>query len=492
MGSECVGESAVTKEKRSLLWALGSAMLLAVVLAPILLAMRAAFPAADDFVYATRTHASWLAMHSLPHVLVDAWRYALQIYRTWQGTLTGAIVMSLHPAVFDLHAYWLHVPVLLACFLGGTFFAVRTMCAKVFGLSKAAGWTLWALLTVVQLTGMPDLLEGIFWYNSAWLYTFAHNMLLIMLPLAVRLADWRGTKRALAMVLLWGLCAFLGMSNYITAVLATVSLALVIAYRFFTDRKQAWPLLIAWALLAAGLIASVIAPGNAVRLEVDGRFHAREPWMLLSMVDTVWAACWTWGAALSGTALGALCAAGLYIGYVKITISVRRRLWLVPLCAFLLLCAMIFPHMYTSGFSGTPRVKNLYFFYVTFASLALCLLAGACARRVRIPHPGRWAIGATCALLALAWLLPASNSYPDLVAAHALGEVGRYRVDMRRLFTELERAAPGSDAVVRPVYPQPAALAVQPLSDDPAAWRNQAVADYFGLHSARIEGDAPR
>ncbi|MDR3051380.1 MAG: DUF6056 family protein [Oscillospiraceae bacterium] len=474
--------------------ALASILGLALVIAPLLLAAPAAFPAADDFVYATRTHQTWVQLHSLPHVLVDAWRYAAQIYRTWQGTFTGALVMSLHPAVFSLSLYALHVPLLLALWLAAAWALTRAACGRCFGLSPGQSLPAFAALAAAQWLLMPDLQEGLFWYNSAWLYTFAHAVLMATVALALRMdgaphsQGWRPALRCVALCLL---CAFLGMSNFITATLGVCLLGLLLVCRQARGRRAGLALLPAWLLLAAGLAASALAPGNAVRLATDGRFHAREPWLWICLLDTLAASARLWARLLAQTPVGGVAlAAGLWVG-CRAPRAPRLHPLLAAGLAFALLAAMMFPHMYTSGFAGTPRVQNLYFCYI---AMATAFVAACAARALRAQRPARrpvrWAAALAALLVTAQVLTLGDTSYRSLAAGLLDGRVTAYRAEMQALFGSLAALPPGSDAAVPPIRHGAPVVQVLPLTDDPAAWRNVAVADYFGLASARTnQGD---
>ena len=60
----------------------------------------------------------------------------------------------------------------------------------------------------------------------------------------------------------------------------------------------------------------------------------------------------------------------------------KRQPLAVAAVSLLLLCAMIFPHMYTSGYAGPARIVNLYHAYSLCAiPFVYAYALGALARR---------------------------------------------------------------------------------------------------------------
>lgn len=476
------------------LWLMCAGLTLCVI--PLLAGAWGAFPAADDFVYATRTYRSWADTRSLPHVLATAWRYSEQIYRTWQGTFVGALVMALNPAVVTIAGYGAHVWVLLAAFLGAMWAMVRAVGRRI-GLEKPASAVAFCVLAALSWLYAPDLLEGVYWFNSAWFYTMAHAAWMLAVALALRLPEARGRKRRWMCALLWTICGLLGLDNYITAMLALCSLALL-GLLALPRRRDALPLLTAAALLAVALAVSVLAPGNAVRMATETQFPRPEPWLPRAILLSAEGAARFWWRFLTRTPLAALCllAAPWFFDALRHSPLTFRFPLPVALCAFLGLCAMIFPHMYAAGYTGPGRIVNLYFFYCVLAAPFCAAYAmGALVRRrgsnptlPKAVKPVR--LGLAAVLLAAALLSNPPLSYLSLVGDLANGRIAAYRQDMLTRFEALAAAEPGSDAVVAPLAYAPPSVGYVPFMGDPAHWANEALAARYGLHSVRM-GTAP-
>lgn len=471
----------------------------ALLLAPLFVGAAYALPATDDFVFSSVTRGTWVQTHSLPHVLKDALSYALRTWHDWQGTVSGVVMMTLCPAVFCLRAYPLHAAALLLVWLGSLFLVVRALCRRL-GLAPGPARAAFLGLSLVQLLFWPGYVEGFYWYNGAWFYTFTQALSGLTLLLFARMAGdgtaGTGHLRAVGRgALLCALMAFIGLNNYITALYTLAAAALLLVHAALRGRGSLHALIpCALALLvgAACLLLSVLAPGNAVRLETDGWFRQEDFWLLRSVWRTLLAALRYVWRFLTRTPLLALLLGLTPAAYAALARSGASfgAPWLAPPLALLLLCAMIFPHMYTSGYAGPARVVNLYHAYCTVALpfVWAYLLGAAARRRGGRPLPRRLTPAlAAAGLLALCLSAPGfQGAYAQALDALASGRAQAARDRAWAQYALLEQAGPGDDVVVPPDAPA-APFSMGTLSEDPADWKNVGMADYFGVRSVRPE-----
>ena len=109
------------------------------------------------------------------------------------------------------------------------------------------------------------------------------------------------------------------------------------------------------------------------------------------------------------------------------------RIGFTLLGGYLMLCAMIIPHMYSSGYAGSGRVINMYHSYVLLFAPVVCMMALA---RVRPEKRAALAAGRgkiACFALAAAALAVANLAQPVGIAAaallRALGATGMFLGD---------------------------------------------------------------
>ena len=481
------------------------AVFCALVLLPFFLAAPAAHPATDDFTFAAYTHRTWLETGSLPHVLSDGVRYALRTWRDWQGTFTGIVVMTLNPAVFSLPHYGLHAVFLLIFQIA----AVLAFCRHFYrraGLdARALPFAAAALLTV-RLVFLPEIAEGIYWFNGAWFYTGADAAALLLLTAADVFAENRGgrvgARRYAAGAFLAAAFFALGMDNYITAMMALSALFMMALQRFSAnggeEKRAAYVTAAFLAPLGLGLLLSVIAPGNRVRMAADGAHESGLRWLAASFL---WTARDAAGYVLR-FAFKTPAAALLLLSTPRLAgnLPAREKSGGVPpvfatLAGFyLILCAMIIPHMYSSGYAGSGRVVNMYHNYaVTALPIAWCLalrrLTDGQRQRLRTRR-ARACFAGLAAAAAVACLLGGQlRNYGKLVCDQLDGTQAAYVAQFKNEYALCEAAGPEED-VLLPAWRVQTVTGKPTAYPDPAVWTNVAMADYFGVRSVRSEAPA--
>lgn len=511
----------------------GAVLVWALLLLPFFWGAAASHPATDDFTFAAYTHPTWLQTGSLLHVLKDALSYALRTWRDWQGTVTGVILMALNPAVFSIRLYGLHAVALLALDLVAVFVFTEHMFGTRLGLPAGFRFHLCLILSLIQLLFLPDIVEGIYWFNGAWFYMGAQAVALIALVLCDRLAVSRAAtwKRAAMAVICAAVLFALGMDNYITAMMTAAALLMMALQRAWawhaapdracigvithngkehavsgvrtfdapTERARQRRATIRTALLlvpiGAGLLLSVIAPGNAVRMATDGAHQSGLSWLFLTMIWTLRDAALYFVRFFLKTPLlmvlllltPALCAA--------LPRNLPERRWRVPpvwatlLGLYLILCAMIIPHMYSSGYAGSGRVVNMYHSYVVLASpiaLALVLMRLSASRQAALAGKRALAVCSTLAAVALViWCLGGQqNHYIQLVSDQLDGTQDAYIAQFQREYALCEAAGPEDD-VLLPAWTAQTLTGKPTVYEDPAVWTNESMAHYFGVASVR-------
>ena len=495
------------KRHRKILYAL-SAVLWAALLVPFFLGARAAHPATDDFTFAVYTHPTWVQTGSLLHVVKDAVSYALRTWRDWQGTVTGVIVMALNPAVFSLPHYGAHAVVLLVLIIASAIVFLRHMLGVRIGLPRGVWLPVAMALAAVQLIFLPDIVEGIYWFNGAWFYMGAQSVALLTLVLCDRFAvsDASRVRRALMALACCLLLFALGMDNYITAMMTAAALLMMALQQAWAAHAASSPVerraAVRTALLllpiGAGLLLSVIAPGNSVRMETDGAHQSGMTWLLLSIGWTLRDAALYVVRFAFRTPLLALMAAltPLLCRTLPRGEAVRRRCPPVPatlLGAYLILCAMIIPHMYSSGYAGSGRVVNMYHSYVVLAlpvAWCMALMRLPDARRAQIASPRRrrkLALGALCAL-AICLLGGQLGNYEKLVRDQLDGTQDAYIAQFEREYALCAAAGPEDD-VVLPAWTVQTVTGKPTAYEDATVWTNESMAQYFGVRSVRVAGE---
>ena len=473
-------------------------ILWAALLVPLFLGARAAHPATDDFTFALYTHPTWMETGSLPHVIKDAVSYALRTWRDWQGTITGVIIMTLNPIVFSLKHYGVHALILLAAHLAAWFAFIRHFFGRRLGLSASVWGGLYLALSAISLMFMPDIVEGIYWFNGAWFYTGAQAAALITLVLCDRFAQSSaaGAKRALHALVCAGLLFALGMDNYITAMMTAAALFMMALQRAWArDRHAAIRTALLLLPIGAGLLISVIAPGNSVRMERDGAHVSGMGWMLSSIGWTLRdAAKYFVRFALKTPLLAIVIGATPLLAKQTADEPERARrcppVWISALAAYLILCAMIIPHMYSSGYAGSGRVVNMYHLYVLLAvplvwTLALVRMQPKTREQLASARAKKACAVLAAAALALCLALGQAGNYVKLIADQLDGTQEAYIAQFENEYA-LCAAGGEEDEVVLPAWQVQTVTGKSTAFEDASMWTNEAMAQYFGVRSVRV------
>lgn len=477
-------------------------ILWAVLLLPFFLGAPAAHPATDDFTFAVYTHPTWIQTGSILHVLKDALAYALRTWRDWQGTVTGVIIMTLNPAVFSIDGYGWHAVILLALCLLATGVFLRHFLGKRLGISKGMTLAAFLSLSAVQLLFLPDIVEGVYWFNGAWFYMGAQAAALLTLTLADEVCERRmtGVKTVLCAALCWGLLFALGMDNYITAMMTAAALLMMALERAWAARQtgEIKPAIrTAWMLIpiGMGLLLAVAAPGNQVRMATDGAHQSGLGWLIASIFWTMRdAAKLILRFALKTPLLVLLLlAAPTLCAQLNVRHEKGKKcppVWAAWLGLYLILCAMIIPHMYSSGYAGSGRVVNMYHCYVLLAMpIALAMSLARMKEKKRDALASRRGRAICYAFAVAAFVLCISGGqlrhYQKLVSDQFDGTQEAYIAQFKHEYALCE-AAGAEDDVLLPAWTVQTVTGKPTAYEDPGIWTNESMAQYFGVKSVRV------
>lgn len=509
------------------------ALVWAALLAPFFLGAPAAHPATDDFTFAAYTHPTWEQTGSILHVLKDAASYALRTWRDWQGTVTGVVIMTLNPIVFSLEHYWVHAVLLLCLHLIGWLVFFGHVFGKRLGLKTGLWLSLYFAFSACSLMFLPDMVEGIYWFNGAWFYTGAQAAALLTLVLCDRFAVSRAGKKMQIFtgVVCCGLLFALGMDNYITAMMTAAALGMMMLQRLWAamktpraamigrivysaagvalketrefggleerarQRKAALRCFLLLLPIGAGLAISVLAPGNSVRMATDGAHQAGVQWLISSILWTMRDALGYFVRFMFKTPLLALLI-GMTPMIAKALDGMEERAWRTPpalftvVCTYLVLCAMIMPHMYSSGYAGSGRVVNMYHLYVMMAVPAAYVLILLRMKPRRLAELSDSMTRRTCAVLSIAALivciaLGQGGNYVKLIRDWHDGTQEQYIAQFQNEYALCE-AAGEADVVELPAWTVQTMTGKSTAYEDETMWTNEAMASYFGVKAVKV------
>lgn len=316
-------------------------------------------PTADDFGYAGATHAVFAQYgFDLPRLLAAAWQTNLDYFQNWQGLYVSGFVLSLQPGLLGNRWYGLT----FFCVVIPLFFCLYG-CARLVlrRLDSRARW-LALLLAVLFLfafvQGMPNPVEGLYWFNGAVNYQLFSAVAVLNAGFTLALAlpgscSRRGRFGLVAAGVLAGL--FIGGGHQVVAVLNL--LVLLLAAVLCGWRRNFWHLP-ALAAALAGLLINLTAPGTQVR--AGGLSGAG---LLEAVVKSGALAASEWIRWLDAPLLCLLVLLGFLLAPLSRVAALPdaafRRTWLGIAVTFALMWAMIFLPSYTMGGIGAGRLINV-------------------------------------------------------------------------------------------------------------------------------------
>lgn len=241
-------------------------ILLAISLIPIIWISFYDHPFEDDYNYGTLTRIAWMESHNLIALLKAAVQTSSDKYLTWQGSFTGCFMMSLQAGIFGDQYYFLSIWLVLAIFLGGLWYFLKTILAKCLHTGKYEFQIVFSLISILCLNLIPSSAEGIFWYNGAFYYTGYFGLVLLLIGMCIRIFNGTMKVKPWKIILISLLALFIGGGNMSTNLIMLLTLLYLLIYAFLSKKKKDYLPLFPVAVCAiAGFLLNVTAPGNAIR-----------------------------------------------------------------------------------------------------------------------------------------------------------------------------------------------------------------------------------
>ena len=455
-----------------------------VCLLPLLYLSRYDVPCADDYIYGLEAHLTLIHGGTLADALAAALRHTVSTYHNWQGSYSAIFLMCLQPAVFSERLYCLTPWLMSLSLFGGLFAMSFSLMEKVFGMPRHIGTVLAGTVGTLYLLLMPYPSESLYWYNGSVYYTFFHGIAMFAVAISISVARRGGSLRIAGLCLL---AMFLAGGNLVTGLtlclLAASGMTLLLVKRNYVGARR---LLLPALLLFGCFCVNVFAPGNAVRAANEA---ARTPDAIGSILESFqmaarYAVCWTRLPVLGGMlVLGMIFWAVLPHGSFQFHLPGLFSLW-----SFCLFSAMFCPTVYTFGWAGPGRLQNIVFCsYLFLLALNLFYWVGWCSLRRERERQHEAGIkllpmvGATALCFVLLGASAALHGGISLASAYTTLSSGQaevfYQEAMERL--DILRDPAVRVAKLKPYSDPPYLLFFDDLYDDPNAWQNRDMANFY-------------
>lgn len=470
-----------------------SVVLLLGVVIPLLMMFPFLTPAADDFSYAALARQASAAGGGWGDILAAALQQVKISYETWQGTYSSLFLFSFTSIVKNFVYYKWEVLFIQLVFLGGIALLAYQLL-RFFGVMERKNAFASALLAVAfVIVCIPGVGEGLMWRNSMVIYSLAIGAQGITIAFMLFLYRAGGTIRKIIWMLpILLLLAYLGGSNYITALCMCFGLFLLCAWMYWRKEAHRWYFTVMFFVSLAGLLITVAAPGNsgralyfrqndpitAVLLSLPGAFQ----FLFMTLRDSLLIPVTV---ILVLAALPALRKSTFKFHYPLVVAGI----------SFLFLAAHFTPTLYAASSTFFElRIKNTYFISLCFLFVINAIyITGWCLARGLdkdyAPAETRVGLGVLCAISIFIFALsfqPSENSYTALwhdVLTPAGRDYHNYVIQTCETIEAsdvMDLAVPRYDSI------EPWALNSEFLMPDATDWRNYAVQIYFQKNSVQL------
>lgn len=334
-------------------------LLILVLLLPAALVGLFARPMADDFGYAGITHAVFAEYgFDLPRLLGAALQTTVEYFNNWQGLYVSGFVLALQPGLFGNAWYGLTFFCVVVPLFFCLYFAARLILRRLAPGMPMLALPLALLFLFSFVQGMPNPVEGLYWFNGAVNYQlfFAVAVLNAGFTLALALPG-ASTPRSRFGLIIGGVLAglFIGGGHQVVGLLNILILFMALV---LCARRRRFLHLPALAAAVLGLVINLTAPGTRVRV---GGFSGAG--FLEAVVKSFLLAASEWIRWLDVPLLCLLALLAWPLAGLSRTKALNdtafRHPWLGAAATFVLMWGMIFLPSYSMGGIGAGRLINV-------------------------------------------------------------------------------------------------------------------------------------
>ena len=253
----------IDSKKKKYLYIILSVLLLISII-PLIYISIYSRPSSDDFGYATALYnyiksGNW----NIFGLIKKAIEVDISFYNSWQGLYTSAFVLSLEPGIFGNKYYFIgSILLLILCFICIYYF-VKT----IFKLLNIKHYIFFSIFIFVFLfQHLPDINQGLYWFNGAWNYMPFLFLSLVNVTLCIKYLFIKENNKYLIFSCL--LSFIISGGNHVTSFMNILLLICICSYAIY---KKKYKLVLSLIVAIVGFIIMYIAPGTAIRASHFGK-----------------------------------------------------------------------------------------------------------------------------------------------------------------------------------------------------------------------------
>lgn len=138
-------------------------------------------PTGDDYGYSMGTRQAWLSTHSLIEVFKAGLETTKWMCTEWNGNWFTVFLFTLMPEVFVTYSFWIVPLSMTAIVIAGTICLAHEVLVKRLGLKWYESLMVSAIVLIASYQFIPSTYIGIYWYVGAMQYMFPHAIGLFLL-----------------------------------------------------------------------------------------------------------------------------------------------------------------------------------------------------------------------------------------------------------------------------------------------------------------------
>ena len=245
------------KQSKSLYIALSILLLISII--PLVYISFHSRPSADDFNYSTDVYhylssGNW----SIFGLIKKAIEVDIFYYNNWQGLYTSAFILALQPSIFGEKYYCIGAILLLII----SFLCILYLLKTIFKILKLDKQYLFLsiFIFVFLFQQLPDIKEGLYWFNGAWNYMPFFFLSLVNIGLCLKYIFIEQKNRYLILSCLLSFAISGG--NHVTSFM---NILLLIFIGIYALSKKKGLICISLVVAIIGFILMYMAPGTAIR-----------------------------------------------------------------------------------------------------------------------------------------------------------------------------------------------------------------------------------
>ena len=458
-------------------------------LIPIIVTCFYSVPVLDDYTFGYLSHKSISEGGSFLSGVIQANN---SFFMNWQGFYTANFIAAAQPFNIDINLYFISNLVVLASIIFAFLYFGKVMLCNIFKVSFEDYIIITLPVLSLFLQFMPSIAEGLYWMDGSLSMLFT-SCILTMFGFIINYHLYGKKRYFILAVIIAILMSGSGLIGLLTVILV---LATFLIYSLKKKYNCKTLIIAVMIIFFAGLIISVIAPGNQGRLNTVDHVKRTPVTFVLSILKALFYSFTYFGkwSTLCFIAIMILCSAVFY-GYAKKSEYNFKNPLLVFVLCYLLYAARMSVELFLGETLGAGRQYNEYYYsFLILFAISILYFVGWLSKRNELQFKINKKKISVVFLVFVLFVFGAgcfnyrvkNMSSVSTGLSFIKGETQQYSKEMRQR-VDLYEDNSSKDVVVEPLSVYPMFFMEEPLSFDSNYWTNKSVARYYNKESVVLK-----